>query len=157
MKRIMLIALALISIQAIAQERRGEHRKGDRKERAHMMKDLTPEQIATLQTKKMALRLDLTEAQQKEIYKINLANSKERKAKIEEIKKLRENNEKPSKEDRYNMMNGRLDKQIAMKKKMKSILSEEQYKRFERGAKQKKTRGKKAMKARSKKSRSDRS
>ena len=153
----MLIALVLIGVQAIAQERRGEHRKGDRKERAHMMKDLTPEQIATLQTKKMALRLDLTDAQQKEIYKINLANSKERKAKIEEIKKLRENNEKPSKEDRYNMMNERLDKQIAMKKKMKSILSEEQFTRFERAAKQQKMRGQKAAKARSKKLRSGKS
>ena len=157
MKKIILIALVLINIQAIAQERRGEHRKGDRKERAHMMKDLTPEQIATLQTKKMTLSLDLTDAQQKEIYKMNLANSKERKAKIEELKKLRESNEKLSKENRYNMMNERLDKQISMKKKMKSILSEEQYQRFERGAKQQKMRGKKAVKARSKKLRSGKS
>jgi hypothetical protein len=157
MKKVLLIALAFISIQAIAQERRGQHRKGGGKERTQMMKDLTPEQAATLQTKKMTLRLDLTEGQQKEIYKINLANAKERKAKIEEIKKLRERNEKPSKESRYNMMNERLDKQIAMKKQMKSILSEEQYKRFERGVKQQKTRSRKAVKERSKKLRSGKS
>ncbi len=157
MKKIMLIAFALISIQAIAQERRGEHRKGERKQRTSILKDLSAEEAATLKTKKMVLQLDLTEAQQKEIHKLNLANAKERKAKGEELKKLKESDKKLSKEDRYNMMNERLDKQIAMKRKMKSILSEEQYKRFERGAKQQKMRGKKAVRARSKKLRSSKS
>ena len=158
MKKLMIIAIALISIQGFAQERNREHRKGqERGERTQIMKDLTPEEAATLQTKKMTLKLDLTEAQQKEIYAINLANAQDRKAKTAQLKKLREGNEKPSKEDRYNMMNERLDKQIAMKKKMKSILSEEQFKKFERGAKQKRMRGKQGAKRQVKKLRSGRS
>lgn len=153
----MIIAIALISIQGIAQERKGEHRKGGRGGHAEILKALTPEEAATLQTKKMTLHLDLTEAQQKEIYELNLENAKERKAKAEELKKLRANDEKPSKEDRFKMMNERLDKQIAMKKKMKSILSEEQFKKFERGAKQRKMRGKHGAKRQGKKLRSKRS
>ena len=78
MKKILVIAIALISLQGVAQERQREHRKEDRKERPQTLKDLTPEQAATLQTKKMALHLDLSEAQQKEIYQLNLANAKER-------------------------------------------------------------------------------
>ncbi len=150
MKKLMLIAIALISLQGIAQEKRGDHRKGDRNERPQTLKNLNPEEAATLQTKKMTLHLDLSEAQQKEIYKVNLANAKERKAKTEPARKMRENGEKPSKEDRYNLMNERLDKQIAQKKQMKSILTKEQFEKLEKGAKHKKIAQRKQVKQRGK-------
>jgi len=146
----MLIAIALISLQGIAQERQREHRKGDRNERSQTLRNLNPEEAATLQTKKMTLRLDLTEAQQKEVYKINLANAKERQTKMEAVKKMRENGEKPSKGNRYSMMNERLDKQIAQKKQMKSILSKEQFEKLEKGVKHKKTEQRKQQKQRGK-------
>lgn len=156
MKRFIIIAIALISIQGIAQERRGEHRKGDRGQRTQILKDLTPEEATTLQTKKMTLRLDLSEAQQKEIYKLHLANAKERKAKMEAFKKDGKGRKELSKEQRYKMMNERLDKQIAMKKKMKSILTDEQYEKYEKGQKHKKMKGKKAAKQHKEKLRSKR-
>ncbi|WP_347924368.1 hypothetical protein [Pontimicrobium sp. SW4] len=150
MKRLIVIAIALVSLQGIAQERQREHRKEDRKERPQTLKDLSPEEVATLQTKKMTLYLDLTEAQQKEVYKINLANAKERQSKMEALKKMRENGEKPSKENRYSMMNERLDKQIAQKKQMKSILSKEQFEKLEKSVKHKKTAQRKQHKQRGK-------
>ena len=157
MKKLMIIAIALFSIHGFTQEKRGEPRKGDRGQRTQFLKDLSAEEAATLQTKKMTLRLDLTAAQQKEIYALNLENAKARKAKAASLKKKRESNEQLSKEDRYALMNERLDHQIAMKKKMKSILSEEQYQKFERGIKQKKMRGKQAAKRKGKQLRSGKS
>ena len=60
MKKIFITLLLLVGITAIAQ--RPEEKKG--KERHKMMHDFTPEQVATLHTKKMTLALDLTTAQQ---------------------------------------------------------------------------------------------
>lgn len=138
MRKILVIAMALISLQGIAQqERQRENRQENRNERKQNLRDLTPEQAATLQTKKMALHLDLSEAQQKEIYKLNLANAKERQSKMEAVKKMRESEEKPSKEARYDMMNDRLDNQLAQKKQLKSILTKEQFEKLEKGNKMK--------------------
>ena len=165
MKKLVLIAIAFVTLQVTAQEHKREHRKGEHKERSHKQNDFTPEQMATLQTKKMALMLDLTDAQQRDIQKLNLANAKERQAKMEAHKKMRADNkgDKPSQETRYKMMNERLDKQIAHKKQMKSILSKEQFEKFEKGSKRKhmkqRKQGKhrKQVKQRMKKQRSKRS
>ncbi len=69
MKKILLIALALISIEGIAQQRM---QRPERKDMTQNMSSLTPEESAGLQTKRMTLQLDLNKFQQKEIYKINL-------------------------------------------------------------------------------------
>ena len=151
MKKIIVIAIALVSLQGLAQERHREHRKENRKERTQAPKKLTPEQSATLQSKKMALHLDLSEAQQKEIYKMNLANAKERQSKMDAARKMRESGEKPSKEGRYNMMNERLDNQIDQKKQLKSILTKEQFEKFEKSSKRNKTKQRKQLKERGKK------
>jgi hypothetical protein len=98
------------------------------------MKDLTPEQMATLQTKKMTLALDLTEAQQAQVKALHLENAKMRKTKMEERKAQKEEGEakKPTSEERYAMTNARLDHQIAQKAELKSILSDEQYAQWEK-------------------------
>lgn len=150
MKKILVIAIALVSLHGYAQERQREQRKDFKKERSQALKDLTPEQAATLQTKKMTLQLDLSDAQQKDIYKLNLANAKERQAKMEALKKMKKSDEKPSKEARYSLMNERLDKQIAQKKQMKSILTKEQFEKFEKGSKQNKMKQRKQQKQRGK-------
>ncbi|MDO6596074.1 hypothetical protein Q4512_04050 [Oceanihabitans sp. 2_MG-2023] len=123
MKKLLIIALALVTIQVSAQ---------DKKERKHRGADLAPEEMAQLQTKKMTLDLDLTEAQQKEIGVLNLENAKARKAKMEARKSRKESDEKPSKEEMLKMQNDRLDAQIATKQKMKSILNAEQYAKWEK-------------------------
>ncbi|RBP34132.1 hypothetical protein DFR65_10114 [Oceanihabitans sediminis] len=120
MKKLIIVTLAFVSIQLSAQERKA------------MKADVSAEEFAQLQTKKMVLALDLTEEQQKEISKIHLENAKVRKAEME-TRKLRKNaEEKPTKEEILKMKNNRLDAQIATKQKLKSILSAEQYEKWEK-------------------------
>ena len=63
MKKLVLAVLLMAGLSSMAQEREMKENRGG-------LHDLSPEQIATLQTKKMALSLDLNESQQvkNEIY-----------------------------------------------------------------------------------------
>lgn len=134
--------MALAAITATAQ-------KGDfRKDRAHHFEDFSAEEIAQLKTKKLTLALDLTSAQQSEIQALELQNAKAMKQKMAERKKMKEKNdkEKPSKEERLAFMNERLDRQIAHKAKMKSILSAEQYAKWEKMHAMKQKKARKGMK-----------
>lgn len=124
MKKLMMIAIAFLTLNATAQDMK--HRKGS-------LKDLSAEEVATLKTKKMTLQLDLTEDQQAKVKALALEEAKqmeqqraERKAKKED-----EDAKKLTKKERYTMINNRLDKQIQIKKQMKSILNAEQYKKWE--------------------------
>jgi hypothetical protein len=129
MKKLVLIAIALIGLQAVAQEQ-----KKERPERANKMMNLSAEEIATLQTKRMTLHLDLNASQQAEIQKLNLENATQRKAMMEARKAKMESGEmkKPTNEERLQMENAKLDHQIAMKAKMKEILNDEQYAKWEK-------------------------
>lgn len=134
MKKLLLIAIAIITVNATAQERKRERQNQGEHERVQQFKDFSPEEVATLQTKKMTLHLDLTDAQQKQIQAILLEQAKARKLKMEARKKMHEEGgEKPSKEDRFNRANEQLDSRIALKSKMKNILSTEQFEKWERG------------------------
>lgn len=130
MKKLFLIALALVTLQVSAQHKREGDKKGEKMER---MNDYTPEQIAELQTKKMTLHLDLNEAQQQKVMALNLQNATDRKAMIEAKKQMakKSDDQEMSKEDKLKMKNDMLDKQIAMKQKMKDILDEKQYAKWE--------------------------
>ncbi|MBU2906652.1 hypothetical protein KO529_17775 [Arenibacter algicola] len=128
MKKLVVLVVLMAGITAIAQkpERERGHR-GD-------MKDMSPEQIATLQTKQMTLALDLTDAQQKEIQSLNLQNAVKRSEKMNEMKARKESGEakKLTSEERYAMKTAMLDHQIAQKEKMKKILNKEQYMKWEK-------------------------
>tara|TARA_R110002049_G_scaffold295948_3_gene483754 strand:+ start:4444 stop:4911 length:468 start_codon:yes stop_codon:yes gene_type:complete len=130
MKKLILIAIAFIGLQATAQQKQGTNRG----ERGNKMMTLSAEDMATLQTKKMTLALDLNESQQKEIQKINLENATARKAQMEKRKANKEAGtaQRPSEEERLKMMNAMLDHKIEMKAKMKSILNTEQYAKWEK-------------------------
>ncbi|MFK7781027.1 hypothetical protein [Psychroserpens sp.] len=133
MKKLMMIAIAFLTLSVTAQ---------DKKNKKDFLKDLSAEEIATLKTKKMTLELDLTESQQLKIKSLILEEAnhrKQQKAKFEEKKK----DERPSKEERFTKANERLDRKIELKKQMKSILNDEQYKKWETTLNQ---RGKKKQK-----------
>ena len=132
MKKIIVIAIALISMQGIAQQQ-GNNRANN-PERGQKMNSLTAEEMAELQTKKMTLNLDLNASQQKEVYKLNLENAKQRKTMMETYQANKGSGTmgQPSKENRLKMANTRLDNQIAMKGKMKSILNADQYIKWEK-------------------------
>jgi len=136
MKKILFAMLLFVGLTALAQP-------GDKEKRANHMQDLTPEQMATLQTKKMTLQLDLTSEQQDKIMAINLENAKMRKAKMAERKAMKkdEDAKKPTSEERYARANEALDRKIAQKAEMKRILSDQQFEKWE---KMQHRRGKKA-------------
>lgn len=96
----------------------------------HMMKnmqDFTPEQNAILQTKKMALSLDLNTTQQNQVLAINKKQAVERKNKMDMRKSIKENDTKPTADERFKMMNNMLDAQLSHQKEMKKILNDDQY------------------------------
>lgn len=131
MKKVLILALAMFALQATAQQ---PNKKGNKGERVNKMMNLSAEEIATLQTKKMTLFLDLNESQQAKIQKINLENATKRKAMMAERKARKESGEakRPTEEERLKMANAKLDHKIAMKAKMKDILNDKQYAKWEK-------------------------
>lgn len=129
MKNLVVIAIAFLTLSATAQDRRQERKGNDH--RKEIMKDLTPEEVANLKTKKLTLKLDLTDKQQKKVESILLEQAVDRQKKREAHQNIEEK-VKPSKEEFLKMQNARLDSKIEMKQKMKDILTEEQYAKFEK-------------------------
>lgn len=131
MKKLLILALAFISINAFAQQRgQGFNQRTPKEMGMRMgmaMNNFTPEQQATLKTKRMTLHLDLTESQQKEIYTLNLNQAKEREVNQKAMLANTENGKTFTDEERYNLMEKRLNNQIDYKAKIKSILKSEQF------------------------------
>lgn len=131
MKKLLVIAIALFTLNGIAQERK-QDRKG-KQNRSELRKQMTPSEIADLRAKKMTLHLDLTDAQQKKVHQVYLNQAKTNEGLRKNHKaKDGEKREKPSKDEMVKMQNLRLDQQIEMKREMKSILTAEQYAKFEK-------------------------
>jgi len=133
MKKVVIVMMLLAGVTAIAQ-------KGDRNNRKHL-RDLSPEQTATLQTKKATLALDLSEAQQTQIKALFVENANKR----AEHKAQRESGETKAltSKEKYERTNARLDHQIAQKAKLKEILSDEQFEKWAEIQKRRGHRGKK--------------
>ena len=101
------------------------------RQRQNKNADFTPEQIAILQTKKMALRLDLNEKQQKEIQKMMLKSAEERQKFRTENQKNKQDGTGISSDERFERANMRLTKQQAHKAEMKKVLTKEQFEKWE--------------------------
>jgi len=131
MKKVLIAMMLLAGFTAIAQ-------RGERSEKGHRggFKDMTAEQMATLQTKKMTLALDLSNDQQNKIQALNLDVAKKRKVKMEE-RKARKEQEKPSSDEIFTMKKNRLDAAIAHKAELKKILNQEQFEKWKAHHKQK--------------------
>ncbi|MCO4822194.1 MAG: hypothetical protein KC469_09010 [Flavobacteriaceae bacterium] len=125
MKNLILIATLVFSISILAQH----------KEQRSKSNDFSPEEMATLQSKRMTLNLDLTESQQNEVHQVFLKKLNDR-----QVKRDAKNNStsKPTKADKFKRMNASLDQKIETKAELKSILNEAQYKKWEKSLKQKK-------------------
>ena len=129
MKSISKILILLFSLSVFAQQppRQMDSELGKRpSNRMQAMKALTPEQEATLWTKKMTLELDLNKNQQDQMYALILEKTKKIKLRVENKPK-----ERPNKEEIYNMHISRLDEAIAMKKSLKKILNDNQFTQWE--------------------------
>ncbi|MEM6515618.1 MAG: hypothetical protein AAF688_05500 [Bacteroidota bacterium] len=148
MKKLILIAIALVNLQAFAQP-------GDRQERREQIqkiKDMSVEDMAELGTKKMTLDLNLSEDQQSKVQAVLLEEAKFRKQKMEEREARRDEMEKvrPSKEEHIQMEKEKLDRQIAMKENMKSILDDEQFAEWEQNMEERRSNKEKRRQKRAK-------
>jgi len=121
MKKLIIAALLLVGMTSFAQER---NKMGKRDGRAEMEK-FTPEQRNELMLKKMTLDLDLSAKQQDQMKSIIAEKSGKR----DEMMKAHK--EKPTRDERFAMKSKMMDEQIAMKAKMKIILSPEQFAKWD--------------------------
>tara|TARA_B110001450_G_scaffold156853_1_gene146163 strand:- start:1348 stop:1800 length:453 start_codon:yes stop_codon:yes gene_type:complete len=137
MKRIILLFSLVISSITFGQENFKQKKLHHKKAELQMMKDLSAEQIATLKTKKMTLALDLTKVQQNKIQALNIENANIRKEEIKNREQLKGTKKtKLTSIQKYEKMNATLDKKIEIKSKVKAILNEEQFKKWEGSQKQ---------------------
>ncbi len=129
MRTILSVLVLLISFSAVGQP---PHEGQKREKRMEKMKKMTPEQQATLWSKKMTLELDLNESQQEQVHALILN-------KVNKQKERRANRpkERPSDTEIYQMKVNQLDEKIAMKKAMKSILTPAQFEIWEKKTKKK--------------------
>ncbi len=130
MKKLLILALTIISFTSNAQ---------DRKEG----KKMNVQELATKQTEKMTSSLGLDEAQAKQVYELNLEQAKKRVAN----RATRKNKKEEGQAAKNNGIN-RKDKRIARQNKMRQILSEEQFDLWIKKEKRGKKRGKKRSKKR---------
>lgn len=133
MKHLLMIAIAFLTINATAQEKIQNNQKKAMTAKKEMQQSMTPEQTAELQAKKMTLHLDLTDKQQVQVQQILLEEAKERDSKKEarQHQQVQATTAKITTEEKLQVKNDRLDHQIEFKRKMKTILNPEQYKKFE--------------------------
>jgi hypothetical protein len=137
MKKVCIILLALITTAGFSQEK--EQRQEMRQKMMQERQDLSPEQKAALNTKRLTLQLDLTAAQQKEVQKLQL----EMITKREVNKETRKANAKEA--GFYENTSTRFDVRQQHQDKMKAILSEKQYSLWKENM-NKNPRGKASMK-----------
>ena len=93
-------------------------------------KRLTTEQLTTLKVKKITLELELSEVQQNKLTPVIAKLISER---VIEVNRMRESKNKVNNIDasnRYQMANRILDRKIMFQKEMRTILNEEQFKKF---------------------------
>lgn len=133
MKKILILMLALTSSVAFAQHGgRGHHRQGG--DKAELLKELSVEQLAQLETKKLTLALDLNAAQQQEMLKVQTTIAQDKKAMLaeREARKAANETQKLTPDQRFEKMDATLDKKIAIKSEIKAILSAQQFEKWER-------------------------
>lgn len=128
MKKVFLILTLVLSLLTFAQEKKGAVEK------------MSPEQQSILLVKKMTLSLDLNQKQQEEIKALLLERTQKKAAHQLAQKEKKEKGEKPTATEKFEKQSQLLDAQIEFKAKMKKILSEEQFKKWD--AKQHNRKGK---------------
>ena len=129
MKKLLVIALLVVGLTTFAQEK---GKRGDRK-------NMSPEERTEMRVEKMTKELDLNETQQKQVKELLASQKENREEFIEKRKEIKETAEKATKEQRAEMKAKLEENKEAIKSKMKTILTDEQYKKWESNMEEKKT------------------
>lgn len=140
MKKLVMLLVAFATLQVSAQDQKKELKK----QRPTSRMTYSPEEMAQLQSKKLTLKLDLDRKQQEDVSVLFLEQAKLRQSKNEAYLKSEEKAEVKtwSKEERFKMANARLDRQIETKRKLKTILSSDQYEKYAKMTERQSPRGK---------------
>ncbi|MDC3344989.1 hypothetical protein OAV59_02380 [Flavobacteriaceae bacterium] len=93
-------------------------------------KSLTTEQLTKLKVKKMTLELELSEIQQNKLTPVIKELISERSDQLDKKRELKNEVKKINPNERYQMANKILDRKIMFQKEMRTILNEEQFKKF---------------------------
>lgn len=124
MKKIFLTLLASgITTISFAQDTKNDER-------------MTLEQRNELHLKKMTIDLDLNEKQQKEMAKVIAEENQKREAQRTEFKANKETGKKISAQERFEMKSKMLDEHKERKDKMRKILNEKQFDKWEANQKE---------------------
>ena len=123
MKKVIVIVVLLGGMINFAQKRKADFR-ADKKEL------FTLKQKAVLKAKKMTLDLDLTDSQQQELVKIFSVDEMKKEVARKDIKSKNRTEDKENTPDLFALKNRNLDSKIELNRKLKEILSEEQFKKW---------------------------
>jgi len=122
------------SINAQGGGMRGNQMKGNQS-------NYTPDQIATLQVKKMNLQLNLNKSQQDAIYKLQKNQAVTRQAMQKSMQERRLNGKTLTTDERFQLKSARLDRMQQHKLAMQKILTPSQFVKWETMNKSKLNRG----------------
>ena len=132
MKRLLVVAIAFFTLNAVAQEKKTKSATLS-KEQHTKQQHSSPEEMATMKTKKLSQQLDLTSNQQKEVYNLILEYSKgdtESKLKIKE--EIASKDKIDMQEAKKSYIINREKQMDQMNSNFKDILNDEQYKKYEK-------------------------
>ncbi|WP_457611155.1 hypothetical protein [Lutibacter sp.] len=93
--------------------------------------NFTPDQIATLQTKRMALNLDLDKNQQEAIFNLKKEQAITRQAMRKAMLEQKLNGTSPTSEEIFQLKSSRLDRMQQNKIAMQKILNQEQFSKWQ--------------------------
>jgi periplasmic protein CpxP/Spy len=115
MKNLIILAVMLFSLAGLAQDP------------AEKPNDLSNEEMASLQAKRLAMQLDLNEEQEQKLKVLYLKRIEERKELMEERREARKELMEKRKEQRQEMM----EMNQQQKDELRGILNEEQFSKWE--------------------------
>jgi len=118
MKKVFSIILFGFTVLTMAQN--GPSNKGNHSQ-------MTPEQNAIIQTKKLTLALDLNQIQQNKILELNKKMAINRDQMRTKNKEAKQNNSSMTSDEKFEMQNKMLDAQLKHQTEIKKILNEKQY------------------------------
>jgi len=95
------------------------------------IQNFTPEQIATLQTKKMAMLLDLNQEQQTSIFDFQKNQAMVRQAMRKSMLERKLNGKTLSSDELFQLKSSRLDRMQQHKTAMQKILNQEQFTKWQ--------------------------
>lgn len=125
MKKIASILVFVFAFTVVTQAQRGK-----RNVKMHKGEKLTVEQRATLGAKRLALALDLDDAQIRRVTNLFKKKGEAMAVRVQKMKTDKANGKKRMNKNSFDRMNKSLDAKLSFQKKMKQILTKEQYAKF---------------------------